>query len=371
MNFALTSEQTELRDSVRRLLTAKAPSQAIRRASESEIGYDPALWTQMAEQLGLQSLAIPEEFGGAGFTFLELAIVCEEMGRAVLPSPFFSSIVLAANALLSCGDEPTKRDLLPSIADGGTIATLAWTEDSGSWDHDVLQTHASRKGDRWLITGAKNYVTDGLIAGLLLVTAQTDAGCTMFAVDGSAPGLTREPLEALDGTRRLAGLTFDEVPARLVGQEGGAGLGLAATLDLAAVALAAEQVGGARRCLEMAVDYAKTREQFGRPIGSFQALKHKCADILLQVESAWAAAYYAAWAASEGSDELPAAAHLAKAYCSEAYAAAAAENIQIHGGIGFTWEHDAHLYFKRARSSLLYLGDPTRHRELLADLVGV
>ena len=194
---------------------------------------------------------------------------------------------------------------------------------------------------------------------------------SLFAVEGSAPGLVRTPLATMDQTRKQARLEFSSTPARLIGQEGAAGPVVQHTLDLAAVALAAEQVGGAQRCLDMAVDYAKTRIQFGRPIGSFQAIKHKCADMLLEVESAKSAAYYGGWAAAEDSDELPVVASLAKSYCSEAYFHAASENIQIHGGIGFTWEHDAHLYFKRAKSSELLLGDPSYHRELLAQRIGI
>jgi alkylation response protein AidB-like acyl-CoA dehydrogenase len=206
---------------------------------------------------------------------------------------------------------------------------------------------------------------------LILVAARTGGDVSLFAVDGSAAGLTRTPLSTMDQTRKQARLEFSGVPARLVGAEGQGWPVLVKALDLAAVALAAEQVGGAQKVLEMSVEYAKVRVQFGRPIGSFQAIKHKCADMLLEVESAKSAAYYAGWAAAEDNDELPVVASLAKAYCSDAYFHAAAENIQIHGGIGFTWEHPAHLYFKRAKSSELMLGDPTYHREQLAQRIGI
>jgi alkylation response protein AidB-like acyl-CoA dehydrogenase len=215
------------------------------------------------------------------------------------------------------------------------------------------------------------FVIDGHIANLIIVAARTDAGVTLFAVQGDASGLTRTALPTMDQTRKQARLEFADVPAVLIGADGGAEAGLSKTLDLAAVALAAEQVGGAQHVLDASVEYAKTRIQFGRPIGSFQAIKHKCADMLLEVESAKSAAYYAAWAAAEDSDELPVVASLAKSYCSEAYFHSAAENIQIHGGIGFTWEHPAHLYFKRAKSSELLLGDPSYHRELLAQRIGI
>jgi alkylation response protein AidB-like acyl-CoA dehydrogenase len=215
------------------------------------------------------------------------------------------------------------------------------------------------------------YVLDGATANLILVAARTAAGVSLFSVAGDAAGLTRESLATMDQTRKQARLTFDNTPATLIGTDGQGWPVLERVLDLAAVGLAAEQVGGAQMCLDMAVEYAKVRVQFGRPIGSFQAIKHKCADMLLEVESAKSAAYYAGWAASELNDELPSVASLAKAYCSEAYFHAAAENIQIHGGIGFTWEHPAHLYFKRAKSSELLFGDPTYHRELLAQRIGI
>ena len=215
------------------------------------------------------------------------------------------------------------------------------------------------------------YVLDGHIADLILVVARTDAGVSLFAVDGDAAGLTRTPLSTMDQTRKQARLEFENTPARLIESEGIGWDFMARVLDLVAVGLAAEQVGGAQKVLEMAVEYAKVRVQFGRPIGSFQAIKHKCADMLLEVESAKSAAYYGMWCAAEMDDELPSVASLAKAYCSEAYFHAAAENIQIHGGIGFTWEHPAHLYFKRAKSSELLFGDPTYHRELLAQRIGI
>ena len=372
MNFAFSEEQEELRRAVRRFLADKSPESEVRRLMATTEGYDPAVWRQMADQLGLQSLTIPEEYGGSGFGYVELICVLEEMGAALLCAPFFSSVALAANALLTSGDEQAKQDLLPGIASGETIATLALTEDSGRWDLGSV-TLSARAGDDggWVLDGHKSFVLDGHSADLVLVVGRTDAGTSLFAVAGDAPGLTRTPLATMDQTRKQARLELSGTPARLVGQEGGAEPGLAKTLDLAAVALAAEQVGGAQHCLDSSVEYAKTRIQFGRPIGSFQAIKHKCADMLLEVESARSAAYYAGWAAAEDSDELPVVASLAKSYCSEAYFHAAAENIQIHGGIGFTWEHDAHLYFKRAKSSELLFGDPAYHRELLAQRIGI
>jgi alkylation response protein AidB-like acyl-CoA dehydrogenase len=371
MNFAFTEEQDELRNSVRKFMETKSASPAVRELMETTDGYDKSVWDQMANQLGLQGLAIPEEFGGSGYSFIELGIVLEEMGRALLCAPFFSSAVLATTALLQSGDDAAKKEYLPGIASGETIATLAFTEQNGRWDEEGITTPATQSGDAWTITGEKMFVLDGHVANLLVVAARTGAGVSLFAVDPSDASVTREALSTMDQTRKQARVEFNNTPAKLIGTDGGGWATLSTTLDLAAVALANEQVGGAQKVLEMSVDYAKVRVQFGRPIGSFQAIKHKCADMLLEVESAKSAAYYAAWCAAEMNDELPVTASLAKAYCSDAYFHAAAENIQIHGGIGFTWEHDAHLYFKRAKSMELFLGDPTYHRELLAQRIGI
>jgi alkylation response protein AidB-like acyl-CoA dehydrogenase len=371
VNFAFSEEQEELRKAVRRFLEDKSPESEVRRLMETEAGYDVAVWKQMAEQLGLHGLAIPESYGGSGFTYVELVVVFEEMGRALLCAPYFSSVALAANLLLASGDEDAKSAYLPGIAEGTTIATVALTEASGAWGESGVTLPATSAGDGWTLTGEKSFVIDGHGADLVLVAARTGAGVSVFAVEPGAEGFTSIPLSTMDQTRKQARLTFEATPARLVGAEGQAWPALAKMLDLAVVALAAEQVGGAQRILEMAVGYAKERVQFGRPIGSFQAIKHKCADMLLEVESAKSAAYYAGWAAAEDNEELPVVASLAKSYCSEAYFHAAAENIQIHGGIGFTWEHPAHLYFKRAKSSELLFGDPTYHRELLAQRIGL
>ncbi|MGH9301445.1 MAG: acyl-CoA dehydrogenase family protein [Acidimicrobiales bacterium] len=371
MNFAFSEEQDELRKSVRRFLDDKSPISEVRRLMDGTEGYDPAVWSQMGSQLGLQGLIIPEEFGGSGYTYVELIVVLEEMGRSLLCAPYFATVALATNAILASGDAGAAKDYLPDIASGSTVATLAFTEDNGRWDAAGIECAASADGDGWKLDGHKMFVIDGHVANLIVVAARTAKGVSLFAVQGDASGLERKALSTMDQTRKQARLEFSSTPARLIGTEGEAEAVLTTTLDLAAVALAAEQVGGAQCCLDMSVEYAKVRVQFGRPIGSFQAIKHKCADMLLEVESAKSAAYYAGWAAAEDSDELPVVASLAKAYCSDAYFHAAAENIQIHGGIGFTWEHDAHLYFKRAKSSELLLGDPTYHRELLAQRIGI
>jgi alkylation response protein AidB-like acyl-CoA dehydrogenase len=376
VNFAFSEEQDQLRDAVRRFLDSKSPSSEVRRLMDTTEGYDPAVWNQMANELGLQSIHIPEEYGGQGFTFVELAIVLEEMGRVLLCAPYFSSVVLAADAIMNAGTDAQKSELLPGIASGETIATLAFTEPNGRWDASGIEMEASGSGDDVTLSGTKMFVIDGHIANLIVVVARTpgssgEDGISFFAVDGDAEGLTRTALATMDQTRKQARLDFENVAARPIGDAGSGWPALSKTLDQAAVGLANEMVGGAQKVLDMSVEYAKVRVQFGRPIGSFQAIKHKCADMLLEVESGKSAAYYAAWAAAEDNDELPVVASLAKAYCSDAYFHAAAENIQIHGGIGFTWEHPAHLYFKRAKSSELLFGDPTYHRELLAQRIGI
>ncbi|HEV7789283.1 MAG TPA: acyl-CoA dehydrogenase family protein [Pseudonocardia sp.] len=372
--FAFGPERDELRATVRRFLADRSPESEVRRLMETEDGYDPAVWRLMATQLGLQGLVVPERYGGAGSGCVELQIACEEMGRALLCAPFLSSAVLATSVLLFAGDAAAAQRYLPGLADGSTIGTLAVTEESGSWAADDVRTVATPGGPAdagYRLAGEKLYVLDGTVADLLLVVATTGRGPGLFAVAPDAPGLTRTAMATLDATRKQARLVLDGTPATLVGEDGGAAGPLAAALDVGAAALAAEQAGGARRVLEMAVEYAKVREQFGRPIGSYQAIKHKCADMLLEVESSTSAAYAAGWAIDGESAEIGVLASLAKAYCSEAYHHCAAENIQIHGGIGFTWEHPAHLYFKRATSTEVLLGSPRYHRELLTQRLGI
>jgi len=376
MNFAFSEEQEQLRDAVRKFLEAKSPESAVRELMETTDGYDPAVWQQMANELGLQSLHIPEEYGGQGFSFVELGIVLEEQGRALLCAPYFSSVVLAANAILNAGTDEQKAALLPGIASGETIATLAFTEPNGRWDASGITMEARPSGDGVVLEGTKMFVLDGHLADVIVVVAREagtsgEDGISFFTIAGDASGLTRTPLATMDQTRKQAKLELAGVAATPLGESGAGWAALSKTLDQAAVGLSNEMVGGSAFVLEESVQYAKDRVQFGRPIGSFQAIKHKCADMLLEVESAKSAAYYAAWAAAEDNEELPVVASLAKAYCSDAYFHSAAENIQIHGGIGFTWEHNAHLYFKRAKSSEILLGDATYHRELLAQRIGI
>ncbi|WP_433622145.1 acyl-CoA dehydrogenase family protein [Nocardia sp. CA-120079] len=371
MTIDLAEEHKELRDSVRRFLTDRAPMSTVRELMETGHGMDLAVWKQAGMQLGLQGIAIPEEYGGAGFTFVEQAIVLEELGAALYGGPYLASAVLAANALLASRDEQACHELLPGIASGETIATLAFTEDSGSWDTESIRMSAVRSGDAWVLDGHKSFVLSGHIADLVLAVATTEAGPTLFAVDSDADGLSPALLPTLDQTRKLARLEFDSVAAHPIGAPGDAARILDRTLDVAAIALAAEQLGGAQRVLDTAVEYAKIRYQFGRPIGSYQAIKHRCADLLVEVETLRSGVTHATSAVSSNSDEIPVVAPLVKAYGSETFFHVAAENIQIHGGIGFTWEHDAHLYFKRAKSSELFLGDGTYHRERLAQRIGL
>jgi alkylation response protein AidB-like acyl-CoA dehydrogenase len=371
VNFTLDEDQLELASTVRAFLAKHSPESEVRRLMGEGGRHDPQVWATMADQLGLQGLGIPEEYGGSGFGFRELCVVLEEMGRAQLVSPFLSTAVLAVTALTVSGDVKAAQWYLPGIASGETVATVAIAERAGSWVGDSLNCTATRSSDVHTLTGHKSFVLDAPSADLLLVFARTDAGLSLFAVEAQAPGVTIAALSTMDQTRPQGEITFDGAPAVLIGTDGDGDRVLAELLDRAAVALAAEQVGGAQHCLDAAVEYAKVRVQFGKPIGSFQAIKHKCADMLLRVESARSAMYYAAMLAATDDPELPAAAAVAKAYCSEAFSHAAGENIQIHGGIGFTWEHPAHLYLKRAKTSEVLFGDPAYHRERLAHLVGI
>jgi alkylation response protein AidB-like acyl-CoA dehydrogenase len=366
VDFAFDAEQLELRQSVRRFLAEKSSEADVRLLMASDEGYDPAVWRQMADQLGLQAMAIPEQYGGFGFSMVELAMVFEEMGAALLCAPFFSSIGLAAAALLASDDEDAKAQLLPGVAAGITRATLAV-----ALGREPQALSASHDGSGWQVSGTAPMVLDGHLADLVLVEVSESGGSSLFAIDGGASGLERRLLGTLDETRKVARLEFEGVEARLVGEAGAAGPALRRALDGAAICLAAEQLGGAQHVLDLSVDYAKSRHQFGRPIGSFQAIKHLCADVLVDVESARSAVYYAAWAMANSADEATVVASLAKAFCSDAYVYAAQQAVQVHGGIGFTWEHPVHLYLKRAVSSRALLGDPTFHRELLAQQIGL
>ena len=373
MDFAFTPEQADLRETARGFLAEHSCASEVRHAMESEHGFDPGVWKKLAAELGWTSAIVPEAYGGSGLGPVELTALMEVMGEHLLCAPFFSTVCLAANALLVGGSEAQKQAQLPAIAAGHTRATLAWSEPGSGFDPTDFACEAAVDGAGFRLRGRKRFVVDGASAELLVVAARApgsagDAGVDLFLVPADAAGLTRRALPTMDQTRRQAEIALADVrvgaDARLAGGDGSATL--RRVLDLAAVALAAEQVGGAQRCLDISVAYAKERCQFGRPIGSFQAIKHKCANMLVRVESARSAAYYAACVAAAGAAQLPRAASLAKAYCSDAYFACAGETIRIHGGVGFTWEYDPHLHFKRAQGSEILLGDPAWHRERIA-----
>jgi alkylation response protein AidB-like acyl-CoA dehydrogenase len=367
VDTSLSPEQEDLRGVLRRFLTERSGSAEVRQAVETPGGHDEAVWRQLNEAFGLSGVIIPEEYGGLGLSFVELALVLEEMGRALYPSPFLATAVLATTALVHGGDEPARKEYLPGIAAGTTVATLAHRS------CEVAVQPAAGRGVavQHVLTGTVQHVLDGHIADLLILPVPSAGGVSLYAVRGDSPGLTARRLPTVDQTRTQARLELLETPARLVGAAGGAAPALDRVRELGGVALAAEAVGGAARCLEMAVEYARSRVQFGRPIGSFQAVKHRCADLYVEVETARSAAYYAAWTAAELDDELAVMAPAAQAYCAEVYRHAAAENIQLHGGIGFTWEHDAHLYFKRASTSDLLFGSSRYHRAVLAERIGL
>jgi alkylation response protein AidB-like acyl-CoA dehydrogenase len=384
MDVEFSDEQQEIRRSLRDVLAKESDSVAVRAAMVTEHGYDAATWRRICEQTGLPGLAIPEEYGGVGLTFTELVIALEEMGRSLFPSPFLASSVLAAYAILHSGDEEAREAYLPGIAEGTLLATLALAEE-GTRDVRRSTLEADRDGDGFALTGVKTHVVDGAAAGLIVVAAHVDGAPALFAVDAGATGLTRTALPTLDQTRRQARVEFAATPARLLGTPGEpAARAIERVLALAEIAVAAESVGGASRCLDLTVEYSKIRVQFGRPIGSFQAIKHRCADLYVRLETARSAVYYAAWAATEaeagplevapgtpGAGELAIMAPLAMTTATEAYRHIAEETIQLHGGVGFTWEHDAHLYLKRATTSALLFGDRTAQRERIARLAGI
>jgi alkylation response protein AidB-like acyl-CoA dehydrogenase len=370
MRFSFTSEQEEFRSSLRRFLEAQSSTQEVRRLMETDTGWDRERWRRINQELGLTAVHIPEAYGGQGFGCAELAIVLEEMGRALLCAPYFSSVVLAATAILNAGTEAQKQALLPGIAAGDTVATLAFTEDDGRWDGAGVAMTAVPSGATYRLDGTKSFVLDGHTADLIVVLARRpgsseEDGLSFFTVPGDAPGLGRRLLKTMDPTRKLARLQFNSVEATLLGELGGAAAPFARTMQQAAVCLANEMVGGAEKLRGAALDYAKMRMQFGRPLASFQTMKHKQADMLVDVELAKSAAYYAAAAVDENDEDLLAIASLAKASAAEAYLQTAIHAIQIHGGIGFTWDNDTHLWFKRAKSSEVLFGDATYHRELM------
>lgn len=364
-----TDECSALRDTLRRLLSSKCTQADVRRTMEEPAGCDPALWQQLA-QMGIPGLLVPAEFGGAGAGPIELEMVMEEAGAVLLCSPLLSSMVLAVTALLASGDANAQRRLLPDIASGERIATLALTGARGSWTLEGVEVSGQQRAGEWLLSGSADYVTHGQLADILLVVATTAHGPTLFEVAPVASGVTRTALPTFDHTLRLARIELAAVPAQPIGSIGKGWAAAAAALDMALVALAGDQAGGTRSVLAMTVDYAKTRIQFGRPIGSFQAIKHMAADLLLEAESATSAARHAARTLAEGSSESSAAISLAAFACADAYVTTAATSIQMHGGIAFTWDHPAHLYLRRARAAAQLFGTSAQHRERYLQQLG-
>ena len=365
----MTAERRALREAVARMLEKRSPEARVRELMATDTGYDGTTWAELAD-MGLLGLTVPESFGGTGAGHVELGIVMEEMGRALLCAPFLSTAVLAPALLLAGADAAEQAEVLPRIAAGSMIVTLAYAEGNSVLIPDQVQTRAQPVGAGWTVTGAKNYVLDGLAADRCYVLADTDAGPSVFAVDRDAPGLTVTSLTTVDPTRKQCALRFEATEARLVGEPGCGATVFAAALEAAGVALISEQAGGAHRAMRMAAEYARTRFQFARAIGSFQAVKHMCADMLTEAESAVSAARHVAAAFDAAAPSRSADLALAQAYCSDAYVSVAATNIQVHGGIGFTWEHPAHLYLRRARTDAQLLGDPAQHRERYLQLKG-
>jgi len=369
MQWAFTSEQQEFRSILRRYFHDTSPTAQVRRAMETEAGWDRERWRAMNDALGLCGVHVPEAYGGQGFGFVELGIVLEEMGRALVCAPYFASAVLATTAILNVASERQKAALLPPLALGETVAALAFTEPNGRWDFGGIETTATpAEGGRHRLNGVKSFVLDGHTADLILVLARSpgstgEAGLSLFAVPADTAGLQRRALTALDPTRKIARLDLRDVEGELLGEAEAAAAPMARTLAQAAACLACEMVGGAEKLRESALDYAMLRIQFGRPIAALQSMKHKQADMLVDVELAKSAAYAAVSAAAEDAEDFMALASLAKASASEAYLQTAIHTIQIHGGIGFTWENDTHLWFKRAKASEVFLGDPTWRRE--------
>ncbi len=378
MDFGFSEEQEMLRKSARDFLAKESPMTYVRQMMEDDRGFTDAQWKKMAD-LGWMGLILPEEHGGAGGDFVDMVVVLEEMGRVVLPGPFFSTTILGGVALNDGGSPAQKKELLPRLAGGELRVTLAQLEPNARWDAEGIELEAKRAGGGYALSGTKLFVPDAHTADLLIVAGRAAGskgaeGVSLFLVDAKASGVETSLLKTMDQTRKLCEVVLKgvSVPAdRVLGEPGQGWKLLERIVDRGKVGLCAEMCGGAERVLEMSVEYAKVREQFGRPIGSFQAIQHKCANMLVEVESSKSATYYAAWAVANDVAEAPLAAAMAKAYCSDAYRHTAGEGIQIHGGIGFTWEHDMHLYFKRAKSSEVTFGDATWNREIVAQLIGL
>jgi alkylation response protein AidB-like acyl-CoA dehydrogenase len=379
MEFKFTEEQEMIRDTAEAFLAEVSTSAAVREAMATELGYDPQLWQRVCQEMFWPAIHIPEEYGGMGLGYVELVAMLEQMGRHLFCSPFYSTVCLAANALLVAGNEAQKAQYLPQIV-AGTTATLAYTGVSGRWDADAVGVVCQEAGDAYTLSGRYRYVPDGHSAQLLVVAARLpgsigEQGISLFVLPADTAGITRQWLPTMDQTRKQAQLVFDNVcvpAAALMGEQGLAWSQLEKIIDLATVAIAADQVGGAQQSLDITVDYLQERVQFGRVIASYQAVKHKAADMMLKAEASRSAIYYAACIADEAlaggdlGEQLAEAASIAKAYCSDAYFFNAGCGIQLFGGVGFTAEYDIQLYFKRAKSTETFLGDGAYHRERLA-----
>jgi len=378
MNFGFNEEQELLRSTARKFFENECGSDTVRRLMETPEGISPDLWTKLAEQ-GWLGLVYPEAYDGMGLGLVDLVVLMEEMGRAVVPGPYFSAVLLGGLAIAEAGSEAQKKEWLPKIAAGDRRVALAWMEPSAQLGPAGVTLTAVEKGGKYTLSGTKLFVHDAHTADALVVAARTRPGAgadgvSLFLVPKGTKGLEVTLLPTMDQTRKLCEVAFSDVtigPDALLGAAGAGWAPLARVLDRATVALCAEMCGGAQKVLDMTVEYAKIRQAFGRPIGSYQGVKHRAADMLVDVENSKSITYYAAWALDEDTAEAPLAVSMAKAYVSDAYRRVAAAGIQLHGGIGFTWEHDLHLYFKRAKGSEFTFGDATHHRERVAQLVNL
>lgn len=383
MDFAFTEEQEMIRDTAASFLAEVSGSEAVRRAMVTEQGYDSELWGRICGEMYWQAIHIPQEYGGMGLGYVELVSTMEQMGRYLLCSPFFSTVCLAGNALLLAGSPEQKSHWLGQLCAGGVTATVAFNGGGNRWDAQAITATWRRQGDGYVLSGDYRYVIDGHSCDLLVVAAREEGssgeqGISLFLLPADTVGVSRTWLPTMDQARKQASVKLDNVSLAsdaLMGDPGQAWGLLAQVIDLATIALAAEQVGGSQRLLDMTVEYTSERVQFGRTIASFQAVKHKAADMMLKTEVARSAIYYAACVAQEALEggplagELAEAASVAKSYCSDAYFSIAGDSLQLFGGVGFTWEYDVHLYFKRAKSSEHLLGNGTVHRERLATLL--
>ena len=370
MDFDLSKPQKLLKDSARELLSRQCKPRRVREIMGTETADDSNLWQEMADQ-GWTGLTIPEEYGGLGLGLVEMAVVSEEMGRACVPGPFLSTL-FSATLIESAGSTRQKEDYLGAIAAGEKKATVAQLEENASWDLDAVQLKAERDNGYLRLSGRKLFVPDAAVADHIICVARSGDSLMLLPVERGTEGLELKLMPAMDATRKIYDVSLNDVAiaaADVFGADGDVRGALSHAIQVATVATCAEMVGGMQWILDTTVEYAKTRQQFGRPIGSFQAIQHQCADMLLMTESARSAAYYAAWSVNEGSAEANTAVSLAKAYCSDAFREVGNRGIQIHGGIGFTWEHDLHLYYKRSKASEVIFGDATFHRERIARAV--